>query len=67
MTIAGGTKNPKLVCGRGKECGHSQPLEEGMLEAVANGTQNGAEPGDSPDDEAEAPKRGKDRAAAAAP
>jgi DNA topoisomerase-1 len=27
LTVAGG-KNPKLVCGRGKECGYSRPLEE---------------------------------------
>jgi DNA topoisomerase-1 len=27
LVIAGG-KNPKLVCGRGKECGYSRPLEE---------------------------------------
>jgi DNA topoisomerase-1 len=29
LVQAGGQKNPKLVCGRGKECGYSRPLEEG--------------------------------------
>jgi DNA topoisomerase I len=72
MTIGGGTKSPKLVCGRGKECGHSQPLDEGMLEALGkpngNGAENGEPPGDTPDDAGDAPKRGdKSRAAAVAP
>jgi hypothetical protein len=71
MTIGGGAKNPKLVCGRGKECGHSEPLEEGRLEAAAAAVAaaNGTADDDSPaDDEPEAPKRdGKSRAAAAAP
>jgi DNA topoisomerase I len=71
MTIGGGAKNPKLVCGRGKECGHSEPLEEGRLEAAAAAVAaaNGTADDDSPADaEPEAPKRGgKNRAAAAAP
>ncbi|HEY6077683.1 MAG TPA: type I DNA topoisomerase [Polyangiaceae bacterium] len=56
MTIGGGAKSPKLVCGRGKECGHSQPLEEGMLEAMAKngGGLDALEAADA----AEAPKRG---------
>jgi hypothetical protein len=69
MTIGGGAKNPKLICGRGKECGHSQPLEEGMLEAVAKGSngQNGAGDG-AGDDASEAPKRGgKNRPASVSP
>ncbi|MDF3065232.1 MAG: topoisomerase [Polyangiaceae bacterium] len=67
MTIGGGAKNPKLICGRGKDCGHSQPLEEGMLEAVGKGAEAGAEPDDAPDSDA-APKRGgKSTAAAVAP
>jgi DNA topoisomerase-1 len=66
MTIGGGAKNPKLVCGRGKECGHSQPLEEGMLEAVANGNvANFAADGGGEDDPPEAPKRGAKSGAAA--
>jgi DNA topoisomerase-1 len=36
LTVAGGAKNPKLLCGRGKECGYSRPLEEGALEAEAS-------------------------------
>jgi DNA topoisomerase-1 len=73
MTIGGGAKNPKLICGRGKECGHSQPLEEGMLEGLEKKSHNGAENGaaDAPeggDDAAEAPKRGgKNRAASVSP
>jgi hypothetical protein len=56
MTIAGGAKNPKLVCGRGKECGYSQPYEEGALEAAANG--ENAVAAEAPDEAADAPKRG---------
>jgi hypothetical protein len=73
MTIGGGAKNPKLICGRGKECGHSQPLEEGMLEGLAKNGANGAQhaaAGEAPDgdDVAEAPKRGgKNRAASVSP
>jgi DNA topoisomerase I len=70
MTVGGGAKNPKLICGRGKECGHSQPLEEGMLEALAKGSngQNGAGDGTSPDEASEAPKRGgKNRPASVSP
>jgi DNA topoisomerase-1 len=65
MTIGGGAKSPKLICGRGKECGHSQPLEEGMLEAVAKSNgQNGA----AADEASDAPKRGgKDRPASVSP
>ncbi len=37
LLIAGGAKNPKLVCGRGKECGYSRPLDEaGETELAAN-------------------------------
>jgi DNA topoisomerase-1 len=54
MTIGGGAKNPKLVCGRGKDCGYSRPYEEGSLEAAAGG--DGA--ADAPDESADAPKRG---------
>ena len=71
MTIGGGAKNPKLICGRGKECGHSQPLEEGMLEAAAAKSGNGqAAPTDAAPaaDASEAPKRGgKSRTASASP
>jgi DNA topoisomerase-1 len=72
MTIGGGAKNPKLICGRGKECGHSQPLEEGMLEGLEkkghNGAENGAADAPGGDDAAEAPKRGgKNRAASVSP
>jgi DNA topoisomerase I len=28
LVHGGGQKNPKLMCGRGKECGYSRPLEE---------------------------------------
>ena len=28
LVHGGGQKNPKLLCGRGKECGYSRPLEE---------------------------------------
>ena len=52
MTIAGGAKNPKLVCGRGKECGYSQPYEEGSLEAAAEAEAVAAA------EAADAPKRG---------
>jgi len=70
MTIGGGAKNPKLICGRGKECGHSEPLEEGRLEAVAAAAAAAAADGasDTPSDtpeSAEAPKRGGKRTAAA--
>jgi DNA topoisomerase I len=70
MTVGGGTKSPKLICGRGKECGHSQPLEEGMLEALAKGGngQNGGGDGSTPDEASEAPKRGgKNRPASVSP
>jgi DNA topoisomerase I len=30
----GGQKNPKLICGRGKECGYSRPLEEAGAEGA---------------------------------
>jgi DNA topoisomerase I len=68
MTIGGGAKNPKLICGRGKECGHSQPLEEGMLEGVQG--ENGATGGDAEgaSDASDAPKRGgTSRTASASP
>jgi hypothetical protein len=59
MTIGGGAKNPKLICGRGKECGHSQPYEEGTLEAAAQNGANGNGSGDDAGaDAGEAPKRG---------
>jgi DNA topoisomerase-1 len=71
MTIGGGAKSPKLVCGRGKECGYSRPYEEGSLEAAQNGAggaENGADGGDAPDDGGETPKRGgKSRAASVSP
>jgi DNA topoisomerase I len=71
MTIGGGTKSPKLVCGRGKECGHSQPLDESMLEALGKGSGNGAEsveaPSDTPDESGDAPKRGTSPAASVSP
>lgn len=28
LVVAGGKKNPKIVCPRGKECGYSRPIEE---------------------------------------
>jgi DNA topoisomerase-1 len=65
MTIGGGAKNPKLICGRGKECGHTQPYEEGAIEAAAQEAGNGAHDSDAPD---EAPKRGgKNRPASVSP
>jgi DNA topoisomerase-1 len=65
MTIGGGAKNPKLICGRGKDCGYSRPYEEGELALAANGEAADA-PADVPDEEA--PKRGgKSAAAAVAP
>jgi DNA topoisomerase-1 len=67
MTIGGGAKNPKLVCGRGKDCGYSRPYEEGSLDAIAIGGEAGDPPSDTPDTD-EAPKRGgKSAAAAVAP
>jgi DNA topoisomerase I len=67
MTIGGGAKNPKLICGRGKDCGYSRPYEEGSLEAAANGDIADA-PADVPDDTDGAPKRvGKSSSAAVAP
>ncbi len=35
LVVGGGQKNPKLVCGRGKECGYSRPLEEPTDEQAA--------------------------------
>jgi hypothetical protein len=69
MTIGGGAKNPKLVCGRGKECGHSQPLDESMLEALGKPNGHGAETAETPPDEGDdAPKRGgKSPAASVSP
>ena len=64
MTIAGGAKNPKLVCGRGKECGYSQPYEEGAVEAMLNGDAAADADADAPDVDA-APKRGGNSTAAA--
>jgi DNA topoisomerase-1 len=64
MTIGGGAKNPKLVCGRGKDCGYSRPYEEGALE----GTVSGTEGADAPEDNDDAPPRaGRDVPAAVAP
>jgi DNA topoisomerase-1 len=37
LVQAGGQKNPKLVCGRGKECGYSRPLEEAGEDAGGAG------------------------------
>jgi DNA topoisomerase-1 len=54
MTIGGGAKNPKLVCGRGKECGYSRPYEEGALEASTDGV----DAPDAPDAGDDAPPRG---------
>jgi DNA topoisomerase I len=64
MTIGGGAKNPKLVCGRGKECGHSQPYEEGALEGAADGPSG--TPADD-DTESDAPKRGDNPSASVSP
>jgi DNA topoisomerase-1 len=66
LTIGGGAKNPKLICGRGKECGYSRPLEEGALEGIE--AENGANGATLTADSGDAPKRGESgRAAAVAP
>jgi DNA topoisomerase-1 len=66
LTIGGGAKNPKLVCGRGKDCGYSRPLEDGVLDA--NGAVLPVEGSDG-EQSSEAPKRvgGRDSAAVVAP
>jgi len=42
LVHGGGQKNPKLLCGRGKECGYSRPLEE-----AGEGASGGGEPTDT--------------------
>jgi DNA topoisomerase-1 len=42
LVHGGGQKNPKLLCGRGKECGYSRPVEE-----AGEGATLGAEPADT--------------------
>jgi DNA topoisomerase-1 len=44
LVQAGGQKNPKLVCGKGKECGYSRPLEEAG-EGGAEGHEHAHGPG----------------------
>jgi DNA topoisomerase I len=34
LVHGGGQKNPKLLCGRGKECGYSRPVEEAGVEGA---------------------------------
>jgi DNA topoisomerase I len=34
LVVGGGQKNPKLMCGRGKECGYSRPLEEATTDGA---------------------------------
>jgi DNA topoisomerase I len=63
MTIGGGAKNPKLVCGRGKECGYSRPYEEGSLEASGD---VGVEVADTGGDDTP-PRAGRDVPAAVSP
>jgi DNA topoisomerase-1 len=65
MTIGGGAKNPKLVCGRGKDCGYSRPYEEGSLDAAQNGDADAS--ADAPDSEAPPKRAGKSSSAAVAP
>ncbi len=65
LVFGGGAKNPKLICGKGKECGYSRPIEEGENVGGAPADAAGAE--DSPPEEKEPPKRGRARAASAAP
>jgi DNA topoisomerase-1 len=80
LLIAGGNKNPKLVCGKGKECGYSRPLDEaapGALgvdgaaaTATADGEAEGAPEADLPEpepEEREGKKRSRARPAAATP
>jgi DNA topoisomerase I len=43
LVLGGGQKNPKLICGRGKECGYSRPVDEGP-----EGTNGAGEPEDAP-------------------
>jgi DNA topoisomerase-1 len=38
LVVGGGQKNPKLMCGRGKDCGYSRPLEETTEDGVASGS-----------------------------
>jgi DNA topoisomerase-1 len=52
LTIAG-KKNPKLICGRGKECGYSRDLNEGPPEPMAAGPSS--LPGKRRADETQAP------------
>jgi len=42
LVHGGGQKNPKLICGRGKECGYSRPLEEAAEGAPVGGEPAGA-------------------------
>ncbi|HYO96391.1 MAG TPA: DNA topoisomerase, partial [Polyangiaceae bacterium] len=69
LVMAGGAKNPKLICGRGKECGYSRPVEEQEIGAdgtpmTAVGGTDGA-PASGPDQPDE-PKRTRSSRAAAA-
>jgi len=45
LVVGGGQKSPKLICGRGKECGYSRPLEEPTEEAGADGAPGAAAAG----------------------
>jgi DNA topoisomerase-1 len=64
LTIGGGAKNPKLICGRGKDCGYSRPLEDGGLEA---NTEAASEGGASSDPEASKRGPGRENPASVSP
>jgi hypothetical protein len=68
--LAGGAKNPKLICGRGnKECGYSRGVDEAPGEAGAeNGDAGaGAESARAKGEEKEGAKRPRARPASVAP
>lgn len=67
MTIGGGAKNPKLVCGRGKECGYSRPYEEGALEALDAGSGDGAAPAAADEGDDTPPRGARDVPATVSP
>ncbi len=48
LMIGGGAKNPKLICGRGKECGYSRPLEEAGIDAAVPAATPAASDGGEP-------------------
>jgi len=75
LVYGGGAKNPKLICGRGKECGYSRAVEESDNAEGGDTLQGG---GDVPAEsgvtnpvpeaqEKEPKKRGRARSASAAP